>query len=80
MGLGSGIREKPIPDPGSGPRVKKAPDPGSGSQHCLPHTNTSILKKVSNEDLIVCSILAQNLRHCVHEVDQILQISETRQI
>jgi hypothetical protein len=27
MGLGSGIREKPIPDPG----VKKAPDPGSGS-------------------------------------------------
>jgi hypothetical protein len=31
MGLGSGIREKPIPDPGSGSRVKKAPDPGSGS-------------------------------------------------
>jgi hypothetical protein len=29
MGLGSGIREKPIPDPGPG--VKKAPDPGSGS-------------------------------------------------
>jgi hypothetical protein len=29
MGLGSGIRKKPIPDPGS--RVKKAPDPGSGS-------------------------------------------------
>jgi hypothetical protein len=28
MGLGSGIRNKPIPDPG--PRVKKAPDP----QHC----------------------------------------------
>ncbi len=27
MGLGSGIRKKPIPDPG----VKKAPDPGSGS-------------------------------------------------
>jgi hypothetical protein len=25
MGLGSGIRKKPIPDPG----VKKAPDPGS---------------------------------------------------
>ncbi len=29
MVLGSGIRKKPIPDPGS--RVKKAPDPGSGS-------------------------------------------------
>ncbi len=29
MGLGSGIRKKPIPDPGS--RVNKAPDPGSGS-------------------------------------------------
>jgi hypothetical protein len=28
MGLGSGIRKKPIPDPG----VKKAPDPGSGSE------------------------------------------------
>jgi hypothetical protein len=27
MDLGSGIRKKPIPDPG----VKKAPDPGSGS-------------------------------------------------
>ncbi len=27
MGLGSGIRKKPIPDPGSG--VKKAPDPGA---------------------------------------------------
>ncbi len=27
MGLGSGIRKKPIRDPG----VKKAPDPGSGS-------------------------------------------------
>jgi hypothetical protein len=26
MGLGSGIRKKPIPDPG----VKKAADPGSG--------------------------------------------------
>jgi hypothetical protein len=26
MSLGSGIRNKPIPDPG----VKKAPDPGSG--------------------------------------------------
>ncbi len=34
MGLGSGIRKKPIPDPG----VKKAPDPGSGSAtlHCTP--------------------------------------------
>ncbi len=31
MGLGSGIREKPIPDPG----VKKAPDPGSGSAKLL---------------------------------------------
>jgi hypothetical protein len=29
MGLGSGIREKPIPDPGS--RVKKAPDPGGSA-------------------------------------------------
>jgi hypothetical protein len=28
MGWGSGIRKKPIPDPG----VKKAPDPGSGSR------------------------------------------------
>ncbi len=27
MGLGYGIRKKPIPDPG----VKEAPDPGSGS-------------------------------------------------
>jgi hypothetical protein len=33
MGLGSGIRKKPIPDPGS--RVKKAPDPGSGSATLL---------------------------------------------
>jgi hypothetical protein len=31
MGLGSGIRKKPIPDPG----VKKAPDPGSGSATLL---------------------------------------------
>ncbi len=31
MGLGSGIREKPIPDPG----VKKAQDPGSGSATLL---------------------------------------------
>jgi hypothetical protein len=35
MGLGSGIRKKPIPDPGSRIQdpggVKKAPDPGSGS-------------------------------------------------
>jgi hypothetical protein len=37
MGLGSGIRNKPIPDPGINlfripdPGVKKAPDPGSGS-------------------------------------------------
>jgi hypothetical protein len=30
MGLGSGIRKKPIPDPGS--RGKKAPDPGSRGQ------------------------------------------------
>jgi hypothetical protein len=29
MGLGSGIRKKPIPDPGPG--VKKAPDPGSAT-------------------------------------------------
>jgi hypothetical protein len=29
MVLGSGIRKKPIPDPGS--RGQKAPDPGSGS-------------------------------------------------
>ncbi len=34
MGLGFGIRKKPIPDPGSGSRVKKAPDPGSDPQHC----------------------------------------------
>ncbi len=36
MGLGSGIRKKPIPDPGS--RCQKAPDPGSVSatltHHC----------------------------------------------
>jgi hypothetical protein len=32
MGLGSGIRKKPIPDPG----VKKAPDPGSATlKHLL---------------------------------------------
>jgi hypothetical protein len=34
MGLGFGIRKKPIPDPRSriqDPGVKKAPDPGSGS-------------------------------------------------
>ena len=31
MGLGSGIRKKPIPDPG----VKKVPDPGSGSATLL---------------------------------------------
>jgi hypothetical protein len=30
MGLGSGIRKKPIPDPPD-PEVKKAPDPGSES-------------------------------------------------
>jgi hypothetical protein len=38
MGLGSGIRKKPIPDPGSripDPGVKKAPDPGSGSATLL---------------------------------------------
>jgi hypothetical protein len=29
MVLGSGIRKKPIPDPG--PRGQKTPDPGSGS-------------------------------------------------
>ncbi len=29
MGLGSGIRKKPIPDPGS--RGQKGTDPGSGS-------------------------------------------------
>jgi hypothetical protein len=33
MDLGSGIREKPIPDPGT--RVKKALDPGSGSATLL---------------------------------------------
>jgi hypothetical protein len=35
MGLGSGIRKKPIPDPGSripDLGVKKAPDPGSRGQ------------------------------------------------
>ncbi len=32
MVLGSGIRKKPIPDPG----FKKAPDPGSGSATLLP--------------------------------------------
>jgi hypothetical protein len=31
MGLRSGIRKKPIPDPGSESRVEKALDPGSGS-------------------------------------------------
>jgi hypothetical protein len=33
MGLGSGIRKKPVPDPGS--RGQKAPDPGSGSATLL---------------------------------------------
>jgi hypothetical protein len=33
MVLGSGIRKKPIPDPGS--RGRKAPDPGSGSATLL---------------------------------------------
>ncbi len=33
MGLGSGIRKKPIPDPD--PWVKKAPDPGAGSATLL---------------------------------------------
>jgi hypothetical protein len=37
MGLGSGIRKKPIPDPG----VKKGPDPDP--QHCLSGTGCSIL-------------------------------------
>ncbi len=37
MGLGSGIRKKPIPDPG----VKKAPDPGSGSA-------TLVLRRVAD--------------------------------
>ncbi len=36
MGLGSGIRKKPIPDPG----VKKAPDPDP--QHCLKPLFTSV--------------------------------------
>ncbi len=31
MGLGSGLRKKPIPDPGSRSKGKKGPDPGSGS-------------------------------------------------
>jgi hypothetical protein len=35
MGLRSGIRNKPIPDPGSGSRGQKAPDPGSGSATLL---------------------------------------------
>jgi hypothetical protein len=32
MGLGSGIRKKPIPDQG----VKKAPDPGSRIRNTVP--------------------------------------------
>jgi hypothetical protein len=45
MGLGSGIRDpksgirkKPIPDPG----VKKAPDPGSGSATLYTYANTNL--------------------------------------
>jgi hypothetical protein len=35
MGLGSGYRKKPIPDPG----VKKAPDPGSGTLAMINYQN-----------------------------------------
>jgi hypothetical protein len=40
MGLGSGIRKKPNPDPG----VKKAPDPGSGSATLLNMISAWFLK------------------------------------
>ncbi len=40
MGLGSGIRKKPIPDPG----VKKAPDPGSGSATL--HTTPTLCNEI----------------------------------
>jgi hypothetical protein len=40
MDLGSGIRKKPIPDPG----VKKAPDPGSGSA-TLAITKSTVLNR-----------------------------------
>jgi hypothetical protein len=42
MGLGSGIRKKPIPVPES--RVKKAPDPGSGSATLNPTSEILLLR------------------------------------
>jgi hypothetical protein len=52
MGLGSGIRKKPIPDTGSripDPGVKKAPVPGSGSA-----TLKKDIKKLSAQQLDFC--------------------------
>ncbi len=40
MGLGSGIRKKPIPDPGSRGIKGTVPDPGSGSATLLSGTGT----------------------------------------
>jgi hypothetical protein len=42
MGLGSGIRNKPIPDPGSGSRDQK----GTGSLIRIRNTEKYILKKL----------------------------------
>jgi hypothetical protein len=46
MGLGYGIRKKPIPDPGS--RVKKAPYPGSWIR------NTAIIHGIQTPVAISC--------------------------
>jgi hypothetical protein len=53
MSLGSGIREKPIPDPG----VKKAPDPGSATLRKMllflkPPSNVSVKKNLSQAKFI----------------------------
>jgi hypothetical protein len=54
MGLGSGIRKTPIPDPG----VKKAPDPGSGSAKLLV---SLLLNKLSEKNSDSQSIAGKQL-------------------
>ncbi len=57
MGLGSGIRKKPIPDP----RVKKAPDPGSATLIYVLYTFTSYPAFISDKTKIKGIILMEFL-------------------
>ncbi len=72
MGLGSGIRKKPIPDPGvkkvPDPGVKKVPDPGSatllggiekptGLSRKWPHkASARLLQSTIQESLASCEV------------------------